>query len=98
MPSDQDTAIVQLTVLRDPAGKVSLGEYTIIPCCVSSKPVTDPNLSSAVRGKNVSYNDFRPTPYKEGTDDYARALSKIDGTYDGPDGKADYTNWHNQHG
>ena len=98
MPSDQDTAIVQLTVKRDSNGNVSLGDYTIIPCCVSSKPVTDPNYSSAVRGKNVSYNDLLPTPYAEGTEDYARALSKIDGTYDGPDGKADYTNWHEQHG
>ena len=98
MPSDQDTAIVQLTVERDSNGNVSLGEYTIIPCCISSRPVTDPSLSSAVRGKNVSYNDFRPTLYAEGTEDYARALSKIDGTYDGPDGKADYSNWHEQHG
>jgi poly-gamma-glutamate synthesis protein (capsule biosynthesis protein) len=97
MPSDQDTAIVQLTVIRDASGQVSLGDYTIIPCCVSSRPVTDPNYSSAVRGKYVDYNDFRPTPYAEGTDDYARALSKTDGTYDGPDGKADYSNWHEQH-
>ena len=98
MPSDQDTAIVQLTVERDSNGKVSLGSYTIIPCCVSSLPITEPSLAAGVRGKYVDYNDFRPTPYKEGTDDYARALSKIDGTYDGPDGKADYTNWHEQHG
>ena len=98
MPKDQDTAIVQLTVLRDSNGNVSLGDYTIIPCCIASKPVTDPSLSSAVRGVNIPYNDLRPTPYKEGTEDYARALSKIDGSYDGPDGKADYTNWHEQHG
>ena len=98
MPSDQDTAIVQLTVVRDGAGNVSLGDYTIIPCCVSSKPVTDPNYASSVRGKYVDYNDFRPTPYEEGTEDYTRALSKIDGSYDGPDGQADYSNWHEQHG
>ena len=44
---------------------------------------------------------FGATPEPEeawGSEDYARALSKIDGTYDGPDGKADYTNWHEQHG
>lgn len=98
MPADQDTAIVQLTVNRDAHGNVSLGEYTIIPCCISSKPVTDPSLASGVRGRYTAYNDFRPTPYEEGTDDYARAMSKIDGSYDGPDGKADYTNWHEQHG
>ena len=98
MPRDQDTAIVQLTVTRDASGKVSLGDYTIIPCCISSKPVTDPNLAAGVRGVNTAYNDLRPTPYEEGTEDYARALSKIDGSYSGPDGKADYTNWHEQHG
>lgn len=96
-PTDQDTAIVQLNVLRSADGTVSLGDYTIIPCCVSSKPVTDPSLAAGVRGKYVDYNDFRPTPYEEGSADYQRALSKIDGTYDGPDGKADYSNWHEQH-
>ena len=98
MPSDQDTAIVQLTVKRDSNGNVSLGGHTIIPCCIASKPVTDPNLSASVRGKYVDYNDLKPTPYEEGSEDYIRALSKIDGTYDGPDGKADYSNWHEQHG
>ncbi len=96
-PADQDTAIVQLTVNRDGGGTVSLGDYTIIPCCISSKPVNDPSLAANVRGKYTDYNDLRPTPYAEGTEDYARALSKIDGTYDGPDGKADYSNWHEQH-
>ena len=98
MPKDQDTAIVQLTVNRDSNGNVSLGDYTIIPCCIANKPVTDPNLSAKVRGVNTPYNDLRPTPYEEGSEDYLRALSKIDGSYDGPDGKADYTNWHEQHG
>ena len=98
MPKDQDTAIVQLTVTRASNGNVSLGDYSIIPCCIASKPVTDPSLSAAVRGVNTPYNDLRPTPYEEGTDDYVRALSKINGTYDGPDGRVDYTNWHAQHG
>ena len=98
MPSDQDSAIVQLTVERDGNGNVSLGDYTIIPCCIASKPVTDPNLSASARGKYVAYNDLKPTPYEEGSADYIRALSKIDGSYDGPDGQADYSNWHEQHG
>ena len=97
MPSDQDTAILQLTVQRAVDGTVSLGDYTIIPCCVSSKPVTDPSYASDVRGRYIDYNDFRPTPYEEGTTDYARALSKIDGSYDGADGIADYSNWYAQH-
>ena len=98
MPSDQDSAIVQLTVLRDSNGNVSLGEHMIIPCCIASRPVTEPSLSASVRGKYTDYNDLKPTPYAEGTEDYTRALSKIDGTYDGPDGQADYSNWHEQHG
>ena len=64
---------------------------------VSSLPVTDPNLSAAVRRPKTDYNDFRPTPYEEGSDDYNRALSKIDGSYAGPDGQADYSDWHSQH-
>ena len=97
MPTDQDTAIVQLTVQRDGDGTVSIADYTVIPCCVSSLPVTDPNLSAAVRRPKTSYNDFRPTPYEEGSEDYLRAMSKIDGSYSGPDGQADYSDWHAQH-
>ena len=97
MPTDQDTAIVQLTVQRDGDGTVSIADYTVIPCCVSSLPVTDPNLSAAVRRPKTTYNDFRPTPYEEGSEDYLRAMSKIDGSYSGPDGQADYSDWHAQH-
>ena len=97
-PTDQDTAIVQLKVNRDPDGRVYITGYDIIPCCVSSLPVTDPSLASSVRGPKTNYNDFRPTPYEVGSEDYNRALSKILGTYDGPDGVADYSAWHQQHG
>ena len=97
MPTDQDTAIVQLTVQRESDGTVSIADYTVIPCCVSSLPVTDPNLSAAVRRPKTTYNDFRPTPYEEGSEDYLRAMSKIDGSYSGPDGQADYSDWHAQH-
>jgi hypothetical protein len=96
-PSDQDTAIVQMKVERSADGTVSIAGYDIIPCCVSSLPVTDPNLSAAVRRPKIDYNDFRPTPYEEGSEDYNRALSKIDGSYTGPDGQADYSDWHSQH-
>lgn len=96
-PSDQDTAIVQLTVSRDKDGKVAVEGYDIIPCCISSLPVTNPNLAANVRRPKTDYNDFRPTPYEPGSEDYNRALSKINGTYDGPDGQADYSDWHSQH-
>ena len=40
------------------------------------------------------YNDYRPTPYLEGSEEYARAMSKITGSYQGPDRSADYSNWY----
>ena len=90
-PSDPDSAIVQVTMKRDLDGTVSHEGYTIIPCCVSSRPVLENYWGTG-------YNDYRPTPYVEGTAAYDRALSKITGTYQGPDGKANYDNWHNTYG
>ena len=96
-PTDQDTAIVQVSVERRADGKISVAGYSIIPCCVSSRPVYEEAYKLGVRGKNQDYNDYRPTPYEEGTEDYYRALAKITGTYDGPDGQANYGSWHEQH-
>ena len=67
-PSDMDTAIVRQQVIRDPDGTVRLGDLTLIPASVSSIPVR---------------NNFQPTPYEEGTEEYARAMSKLDGTFSG---------------
>ncbi len=90
-PKDPDSAIVQVTMRRDPDGTVSHESYAIIPCCVSSRPVLEDFWS-------YGYNDYKPTPYVEGTAAYERALSKITGTYEGPDGRADYSNWHASYG
>lgn len=67
-PKDYDTAIVQQEVIRDVDGTVTLGECTIIPCSVSS--VSRPN-------------NYQPTPYEEGSKEYNRVLSKLDGSYTG---------------
>lgn len=75
-PADMDTAIVQLTVMRSPEGKVSIAGYKLIPCCVSSV---------------TSYNDYCPTPYEKGTADYDRCMSKLLGTFTGPDLVVDYS-------
>ena len=85
-PSDPDTAIVQIKVKRDIDGAVTNDGYTVIPCCVSS------DLEGAAAHDNY-YNDYRPTPYAEGTEEYARAMSKITGAYEGPDGNVDYSDW-----
>ena len=69
-PPDLDTAILQQQVIRYPDGTVTLGELTIIPASISSLPVQ---------------NDFQPTPYEEGSAEYDRVISKLDGTFDGGD-------------
>ena len=67
-PPDKDTAILQQEIIRDAEGNVRLGELTIIPARVSS--VED-------------RNDYQPTPYEEGTEEYDRTISKLDGTWEG---------------
>ena len=68
-PRDMDSAIVQVEVLRDDDGKVRLDGLNIIPVAISS-----------IQGQN----NFQPTPYAEGTPEYDRAMSKLDGTFTGP--------------
>ncbi|MBR3474156.1 MAG: CapA family protein [Oscillospiraceae bacterium] len=90
-PSDMDTAIFQVCIRRDPDGSVSNESCGIIPCCVSSRPVLEYYTG-------YGYNDYCPTPYEPGTELYDRAMSKIMGTYGGPDGNVDYSGWRNSYG
>jgi len=83
-PTDRDTAIVQVSVKRDVDGSISNDGYTIIPCCVSSRPVNE-----GYTGDN--YNDYCPTPYTEGSDAYNRVLSKLDGSYQADKEGRDYS-------
>lgn len=69
-PTDKDTAIIQQTVIRELDGTVHLGETNPIPCSLTS---TD------------GRNDYRPIPYEVGSDKYNRTLSKLDGSFTGPD-------------
>lgn len=73
-PKDYDTALVQQEVIRDAEGNVRLGQLTIVPASVSS-----------VAGRN----NFQPTPYEPGTEEYNRVLSKLDETFSGPNLKID---------
>ena len=75
-PRDRDSAIVQMEILRDENGKAVLGELTVIPVSISSIP---------------TYNNYQPIPYEEGTKEYDRTLSKLDGTFTGPDLVVDYS-------
>ena len=74
LPGDYDTALLQLDVIRDENGKVSLGELTIIPCSISS---------------TTKQNNFQPTPLEAGKE-YDRVLSKLDGSFTGPNLNVDY--------
>ena len=68
-PSDYDTAIIQQEITLEADGTVVLGQRNIIPCSLSSM---------------ANRNNYQPTPYEAGSAEYNRVLSKLDGTYDGP--------------
>ena len=74
-PRDLDSALIQLEVIRDEQGKISLGELKRIPVSITSLEVQ---------------NNFQPTPYEEGTKEYDRTLSKLDGSFTGPDLNVNY--------
>ncbi|MDO4974315.1 MAG: CapA family protein [Eubacteriales bacterium] len=86
-PTDKDTAIVQITLMRDLDGTLSVAALKRIPCCVSSRPVKE-----GYTGDN--YNDYVPTPYTEDSDAYNRVLSKLNGSYEAKSQGADYSNWY----
>lgn len=65
-PKDFDTALIQLEVVRQADGTVTLGETTIIPACVSS---------------DEARNNYQPTLYEEGSEGYTRVLQKLSGTF-----------------
>lgn len=74
-PQDYDSAILQMEILRDENGKAKLGELTRIPVSISSVS---------------SQNNYQPTPYQEGSKEYDRVMSKLDGTFKGADLVVDY--------
>ena len=90
-PKDRDTAIFQVTLKRDLDGNISVESWQVIPCCVSSRPVYEGYTLD-------NYNDFCPTPYEEGSEDYDRVMGKLDGSYTAHYTGADYTNWYSSYG
>ena len=82
---------MQVKLHRDESGKVATTGYDIIPCCVSSRPVTE-----GYTGDN--YNDYRPTPYTEGSSAYYRVLAKLDGTFEPDHEGRDYSDVYAQYG
>ena len=74
-PQDYDSAVLQQEVVRNEDGSFSLGKLNIIPVSISS-----------ITGRN----NFQPTPLAETDKAYDRVLSKLDGTFTGPNLKVDY--------
>lgn len=68
-PEDFDTVLLQQEVIRQSDGTVCLGSLTIVPCSISSEE---------------HVNNYQPTPMAEGSASYARVLSKLDGSFEGP--------------
>ena len=73
---DMDSAIVRVSFERDSAGKPVMKGYELIPCRFSSI---------------ASSNDYCPTPYVKGSTEYDRVISKLDGSFTGPDIIPDYS-------
>lgn len=65
-PNDPDTAFVQLEVIRNPNGKVEIGELYIFPCSMTS-------LSTA-------QNNFQPRLLEAGNWQYNQILRKLSDT------------------
>jgi poly-gamma-glutamate synthesis protein (capsule biosynthesis protein) len=78
-PGDFDTVIAQVMFERSLDGVLSLKEVKALPCSISSKP---------------DINDYCPTLYEKGTTEYDRAMSKVDGTWNGANQKIDYSFMH----
>ncbi|MBE7016598.1 MAG: CapA family protein [Ruminococcaceae bacterium] len=67
-PRDNDTFILRLTLEKTPDGKVSVVDREHIPAA----------CSGIEKG-----NDYRPVLYEEGSEEYKRVLSKLDGSFTG---------------
>ncbi len=85
-PGAYDTGIAQLTLKRV-GGEVTLDSYSFIPCSLSSTVGPD----STVLGPNT-LNNYQPQPYTEGGDAWNRAMSMLNGTYEGANYQVDYGN------
>ena len=75
-PRDLDSAIMQQEVILRGDGTVELGQLTVIPI----------SISSADKG-----NNFQPIPCEEGSEQYQRILSKLDGSFEGDNLTIDYS-------
>jgi len=73
-PRDKDTAIARLEITKDAVG-VYVTELKLIPCAIS--------------GEGIG-NNFQPVPREEDSEEYRRTLSKLDGSFTGPNLSINY--------
>ena len=67
-PRDKDTVIARLTVTRGTDGECSVTDVELIPCACSGV---------------TNGNNYQPVPYEEGSEEYERTISKLEGTFTG---------------
>ena len=67
-PRDKDTVIARLTVTRGTDGECSVTGVELIPCACSGV---------------TNGNNYQPVPYEEGSEEYERTISKLEGTFTG---------------
>ena len=82
-PADMDSVIAQATITRDPDGTLYLSSFNVLPCSISSK---------------TNENDYCPTLFAEGSEEYNRAMSKVDGSWTGANNVIDYSFMHSDEG
>ena len=75
-PRDKDSVLAKVTVKRDIGGEISVIGTENIPFSVSG---------------SKTINDYRPTPYELDSEDFQRTLSKLSGTFTGPDLDVSYS-------
>ena len=76
-PRDRDTAIVQLVLTEGKGTRLKVSAVKVIPCCLSS---------------TERINDYCPMRYEKDTVEYDRVISKLNGSFEGPDLTVDYSN------
>ena len=67
-PRDKDTVIARLSVTREADGECSVTDVELIPCACSGV---------------TNGNNYQPVPYEEGSEEYERTISKLEGTFTG---------------
>lgn len=80
-PRDKDSFILRLELEQDFDGTVRIISREHIPCAISGER---------------NGNNYQPVPYPEDSEEYARVLSKLDGSFTGANLNVDYSYGRNE--